>query len=284
MTHCLGIDVGSVAVKVMALADGRPAAWLTEPTRPDIAGQSRALLAEARRRAGLEGGPTCATGYGRRLVGGADLCISEIMANAAGAGWLARHWGELEAAFGRPPVPPRLDGAVRTIVDVGGQDSKVITLDADGLIRDFCMNDRCAAGTGRFIEVMARVLETDPEGLDALALGARTSAAISSACTVFAESEVVSLLGEGVSREAVAAGVLDSVAARVAALPPGWAWQQTVLFDGGPSRSQALREALARRLGTAPAVAPCGQLATALGAALLAADGVGPADRARPSG
>jgi len=283
MTCSLGIDVGSAAVKVFVLAQGRPVAWLEEPTRPGVAAQSRALVAEARRRAGLAPGAAarlCATGYGRNLVAEADSCISEIMANAAGAAWLAGHWGELEDIFGAPPVPERVSGRFRTIVDVGGQDSKVIALDPDGMIRDFSMNDRCAAGTGRFLEVMARVLDLDLESLDELALRAGRPAPISSACTVFAESEVVSLLSEGVAREEVAAGVFESVAARVAALPAGGAWRGPLLFDGGPSRSRALQAALARRLRIRPAVAPCGQFTTALGACLLAHEDLG---RTEPS-
>jgi len=274
MTTAIGIDVGSAAVKVMALVDGRPAAWLEEPTRPAVAEQSRALAGQALDRMGLSAGaeavPLCATGYGRNLVPGAGTRISEIMANAAGAAWLADHWAELRGLFGAPPNPPHLGGGFRTILDVGGQDNKVIVLDPDGMIRDFFMNDRCAAGTGRFLQVMARVLELDLAGLDDLALCAGKPAPITSACTVFAESEVISLLAEGVAREEVAAGVFASVAAGVAALPAAGAWQEPLLFDGGPSRSRALQAALAHRLGIQPAVAPCGQFTTALGACLMA--------------
>jgi predicted CoA-substrate-specific enzyme activase len=179
----------------------------------------------------------------------------------------------LAEIFGEAPRPERAAGRFRTIVDVGGQDSKVITFDADGMISDFVMNDRCAAGTGRFLEVMARVLEVDLKRLDGLAMSARKAAGISSTCTVFAESEVVSLLAEGAGKEAVAAGVFESVAEQVAGLAARAGCQAPVLFDGGPSHSRALRAALGRRLGTEPAVPPCGQFATALGAALLAAEG-----------
>jgi len=273
MPVTVGIDVGSVAVKVLCLTDGRPQWWWEEPTRPDIARQCAALLREARTRcgSGRRRLKVCATGYGRKLVRRAGSSVSEIMANAVGAEWLWRHWEELEAVFGDAPVPAaRQAGPFRTIVDVGGQDSKVITLDADGMIGDFAMNDRCAAGTGRFLEVMARVLEVDMERLDKLALRAKRPARITSACTVFAESEVVSLLADGTPRGEVAAGVFDSVAEQVAGLAARCGWQAPVLFDGGPSQSSALRIALGRRLGTEPAVPPCGQFATALGAALLA--------------
>ncbi|GAG39407.1 unnamed protein product [marine sediment metagenome] len=137
------------------------------------------------------------------------------------------------------------------------------------------MNDRCAAGTGRFLEVMAGVLEVDIQQLGELALQADEPALISSACTVFAESEVVSLLSEGVPRQKVAAGVFQSVAEQVIGLATRCSWQPPVLFDGGPSRSAALRRAMAGRLGCEPAVTPCGQFTTALGAALLAREAHG---------
>jgi predicted CoA-substrate-specific enzyme activase len=273
MALSVGIDVGSVAVKAVAVAEDRPLAWLEERTTPDIPAQCSAMLGEIASRCGGAPGRVCSTGYGRRLVAEAASHVSEIMANAVGVGWLHRHWRELGEVFGEPPTPGDLSGPVRTIVDVGGQDSKVILLDADGMIRDFVMNDRCAAGTGRFLEVMARVLEVDLRMLDALAGQAGTPAAISSACTVFAESEVVSLLSEGASREAVAAGVFESVADQVTALAAGTGWEAPVLFDGGPSHSLSLRNALARRLGCEPAVPPCAQFATALGAAMAASDG-----------
>lgn len=270
----LGIDVGSVAVKAVAVADGGPVGWLEQPTGADIAGQCEDML---RRLAAQHGRPerVCATGYGRSLVPGAGTCISEIMANAAGAGWLQRHWDRLGEVFGAPPRPAELPGRIRTIVDVGGQDSKVITFDGEGMIENFAMNDRCAAGTGRFLEVMARVLEVDLRRLDEMACQADGPAHISSACTVFAESEIVSLLAEGVAAEQVAAGVFESVAQQVAGLGIRCGWRTPALFDGGASNSSALRRALAAHLGEEPAVPPLGQLATALGAALLAEESAG---------
>ncbi len=266
MTVSLGIDVGSVAVKAVVVDDDRPVKWRIEATRPDIAAQCTVLRAEL---CDVDA-PVCATGYGRNLVAEATIRTSEIMANATAAGWLQRHWSELGEIFGREPQPASLPGVIRTVVDVGGQDSKIITFDADGMVRDFAMNDRCAAGTGRFMEVMARVLELDLVRLDALALAADEPARISSSCTVFAESEVVSLLADGVPVERVAAGVFESVASQVAGLGARCQWRAPALFDGGPSASRALREALGRHLGAEPAVPPCGQLATALGAALTA--------------
>jgi predicted CoA-substrate-specific enzyme activase len=270
------MDVGSVAVKAVLVHEGEPRRWLEEPTRPDMAAQCAALL----RRLDAGAAPVCATGYGRGLVVGADSRVSEIMANAAGADWLWSHWASLGEVFGAGPSPAAVEGRFRTIVDVGGQDSKVITFDDGGLMADFAMNDRCAAGTGRFLEVMARVLETDLVRLDECAARADEPADITAACTVFAESEVISLLADGVPREHVAAGVFESVASQVAVLAVRCRWRPPLLFDGGPSQSRALCAALGRRLGCRPAVPPCGQFATALGAALIAERGA--AGRERP--
>jgi len=276
MPLSFGIDVGSVALKAMAVRDERPAAWFEEPTQPTITPQAVAALERLRGMCAPQQAETarlCATGYGRNLVDGADLRLSEILANAVGVGWLQRHWEDLQETFGAAPVPERLPQRVRTIVDVGGQDSKVIVIDEDGLIRDFAMNDRCAAGTGRFLEVMARVLKVDLQELDHMALRATEPARITSACTVFAESEVVSLLAEGAAPEQVAAGVFESIADQVAALAGRSGWQAPVLFDGGTSRSLALRAALGRRFACEVAIPPAGQFATALGAAVFAARG-----------
>ncbi len=267
MSATIGIDAGSTAVKALAVREDRPVRWVVEPTGVDIRAQCRRLLAEL----GVEG-RVCATGYGRELVPDADRHVSEIMANAVGAGWLRRNWSSLEGIFGAVPAPEHIEGRIRTVVDVGGQDSKVITFDREGLVQHFAMNDRCAAGTGRFLEVMARVLEVDLAGLDRLALAAARPVRLNSTCTVFAESEVVSLLAEGTPPEPVAAGLFESVAQQVAGLAESCSWQPAVLFDGGPSRSTALQRAVSRRLGTRVLVPPCGQFATALGAALLAAE------------
>ncbi|MCD6416486.1 MAG: hypothetical protein J7M08_07310 [Planctomycetes bacterium] len=266
MSVSIGIDAGSVAVKVVVLADGRPTRWTEQPTRPDVTSQCTALLKDM-----AEPDAICATGYGRGAVREADSRISEIMANAFGAGWLEQNWPSLGEVFGSPPRPERLSGRLRTIVDVGGQDSKIITFDGEGMVRDFAMNDRCAAGTGRFLEVMARVLEVDLPGLDRLCVGVERAAPISSTCTVFAESEIISLLSDGVGRGQVAAGALRSVAQQVSALAARCAWEAPILFDGGLSRSRALSKALEREFGAPMCVAPCGQFATALGAALTAA-------------
>jgi predicted CoA-substrate-specific enzyme activase len=275
----VGMDVGSAAVKLVAVGDEGPVHWTAQPTRPDVAAQCQELLGELGRRTGERRWSLCSTGYGRRLVPGAHAQVSEIVANAVGAGWLWENWGLLEGLFGGEARPRALEGHFGTVIDVGGQDSKIIALEPDGLIRDFAMNDRCAAGTGRFLEVMARVLGVDLVTLDEMALRADEPATISSACTVFAESEVISLLAEGTPPDRVAAGVFGSVADQVAALAAGCRWEPLVLLDGGPAASRSLARALGERLGACPAVPPCAQLTTALGAAMLSSQ----ANRPGPS-
>jgi predicted CoA-substrate-specific enzyme activase len=267
MASSVGIDVGSVAVKVLESCTDGPVRWLCEPTRPGLAAQCSDMLDRF-----PHAGRVCATGYGRHLVARADARVSEIMANAVGAVWLQRHWADLRDTFGAAPSVASAPDAVRTVVDVGGQDSKVIALDPDGTVRDFAMNDRCAAGTGRFLEAMARVLGVALEGLDELALTSGRPARISSACTVFAESEVVSLLGEGVPAGELAAGVFRSVAEQILPLAERCSYRPPVLFDGGAARSGALRAALGRVLEAEVVAPPRPEFTTALGASLLAAE------------
>jgi len=282
----VGIDAGSAAVKAVAMEAGLPLAWRKEPTSPDLRAQSSRMLGElmlsvdanARQQAHV-----CSTGYGRYLVDSASEQVSEILANALGAGWMWRHWNRLEGTFGEPPEPASPPSPFRTIIDVGGQDSKVITLSSDGIVEQFAMNDRCAAGTGRFLEVMSRVLEEDLPGMDAMAARAERHAPMSSTCTVFAESEVISLLSEGRDKAEVAAGLFQSVARRTAELAAQVGWSPPVLLDGGPSRCRSLRRAIERALGCPVAVPACPEFTTALGAAVFAAE-AGGVPRTRPGG
>ena len=161
-----------------------------------------------------------------------------------------------------------LNAGIRTVIDIGGQDSKIIRLDENGLVTDFIMNDKCAAGTGRFMEVMARILGTEVGQFDALAAHAEP-AAISSMCTVFAESEVVSLLARGVPRESIARGVLDSIASRAAALLGRLPAEGAIAFTGGLSHSSVLRTLMEERIGEPLFISPASQLAGALGGAVI---------------
>ncbi len=192
-----------------------------------------------------------ATGYGRHLleVHGDIPTVTEIKAFALGA---------------RELFP-----ACRTVIDIGGQDTKVIILDEVGRVKKFEMNDRCAAGTGKFLEVMARTL-----GYDLAAFGAvppeEAEVQISSMCTVFAESEVVSLIARGVSRARIAAAIHRAVAARVAGMVKRFPAEEEIVFAGGCAHSPLLRGMLEKSLGKRLFVPSVPEITGALGAALCA--------------
>jgi predicted CoA-substrate-specific enzyme activase len=194
-----------------------------------------------------------ATGYGRIALSFAHRTMTEIRCHARGA---------------RQLVP---DAGL--VVDIGGQDSKVIRINSRGDVLDFAMNDKCAAGTGRFLTVLATAL-----GLDVSELGLLDQrvepVAINSMCTVFAESEVVGLLAEGVSRERIVHGLHEAIAQRVGTmarrLGRGTVTGRTVVFIGGVARNTGVRQALEERLGVPVVVPELCQFAGALGAALLA--------------
>jgi predicted CoA-substrate-specific enzyme activase len=259
MVGC-GIDAGSRAMKVVLvdLGDRRVVAAAHADQRPDQKALAAGLVAEALQagRLGLSDiAGTVATGYGRHLVEAADVSVTEISCQARGV--------------------VRLAPGVRTIVDIGGQDSKVIFLDGRG-VRDFAMNDRCAAGTGQFIEMAARRLGYSLEEVGRAAAGSRRPAAITSTCAVFAETEIISLLAGGTAPEDVAAGVLRSIAQRVASLAVrGLAGP--VAFTGGTARIVGMDVILSEAVGQPLVIPPEPHLTAALGAALLACE------RAQPS-
>jgi len=190
-----------------------------------------------------------ATGYGREGIAFADRTITEITCHAEGV----RHL-----------VP-----AAATVVDIGGQDSKLIRIGRNGRVRDFVMNDRCAAGTGRFLEIVASRLERTPADLGRLAKRAGRATPISHMCAVFAETEIVGLLASGQAPEEIAAGVQRAVAARIAAMA-GRRVEEPVVLTGGVALIPGMAQALEIALGCPVATAPDPQLTGALGAALLA--------------
>ncbi len=192
------------------------------------------------------------TGYGRHLVAEALKAniVSEISAYAAGASHLFPDAG--------------------TVIDIGGQDSKVIALNGYGGVQKFEMNDRCAAGTGKFLEVMANTLEVPVSGLGELALSASKIIRINSLCTVFAESEVVSLIARGEEVSAIALALHRAVATRVAAMARRVGIKERVVFAGGVAQNRCLQKLLGEELGVALTVPENPQLVGALGAALLA--------------
>lgn len=156
----------------------------------------------------------------------------------------------------------------RTVIDIGGQDSKVIQLDDDGNLSDFLMNDKCAAGTGRFLEVISRTLGASVEQLDAITAGVEPHA-ITSMCTVFAESEVISLRSAGVAPETILAGVINAMARRSANFIGRLSGQAPLLFTGGVSHCHAFARMLEGHIGIPVHTHPDAQFAGAIGAALI---------------
>lgn len=190
-----------------------------------------------------------ATGYGRAAVSIADTTITEITCHAAGV--------------------CRLVPEAKTIIDIGGQDSKLLRLDGDGKVRDFAMNDRCAAGTGRFLEVVAQRLGVELDSLGNLAAKSDSPAAISSMCVVFAETEITGLLADGKAAEDIVAGVQAAIASRIVSMA-GRNINLPVIFTGGVAKVSGMDAALQTALGKNITVSPDPQMTGALGAAILA--------------
>jgi predicted CoA-substrate-specific enzyme activase len=195
-----------------------------------------------------------ATGYGRKLFKDADSSISEITANAIGA-------FETGKAY----------GGVHTIINIGGQDSKAIKIDDTGNVVNFVMNDKCAAGTGRFLDVAARNLELDLEDLGDCHFRSTTAPLnINSTCTVFAESEIIGLLANGHGKAEIIAGIHYSIASRTVRLARRVGIEDRVYFDGGPALNKGLVAALQEELRCELIVPEYPQTTTAYGAAMLA--------------
>lgn len=248
MAVTIGIDSGSTATKGILLdEDGAILRRFLLPTpfRPQLAIEE----AWETLRAGISPRPYLTlTGYGRQLVGFADKQVTEISCHGLG---------------GRLLCPE-----ARIVLDIGGQDSKVIQLDEQGNLMDFLMNDKCAAGTGRFLEVISRTLGTDVTQLDALTAGAEPHP-LTSMCTVFAESEVISLRSAGVAPEAILAGVINAMARRSANFIARLTRGEQVLFTGGVSHCATFRRWLEYHMGCKVQTHADAQYAGALGAALI---------------
>jgi predicted CoA-substrate-specific enzyme activase len=247
-----GIDIGSRAIKLVLAERGAVVHRAVEDTGSDPLAVCRRLLD------GLAFDALTATGYGRHLFREhwpeAEV-ISEIKAVAAGAAAL---------------VP-----GCRTIVDIGGQDSKAIALDAQGRVRKFAMNDRCAAGTGQFLELMATALACTRDGFVAAARRAGQGYKLSSICSVFAQSEVVSLIARGAPKEELALGVHQSVASRTASLAHGVPVEPVVVFTGGCASNPCLAELLSAALKHPLVIPDSPQTVAALGCALYGSDAGG---------
>lgn len=254
--YAMGIDFGSTTAKVVILdAEGEVAGSALSQKGAVSDEGVRAAQAEALRQAGItqaEVARVVSTGYGRRMLDIADRTITEITCHARGAVAL---------------VPE-----ARVVIDIGGQDSKVIAIDANGLVARFAMNDRCAAGTGKFLEVLARAVNIELEQMGSIALAATETVSITSLCATFAETEVISLLAEGVTKPVVLAAVHQSIANRTVGLVARVGKRDPVVMTGGVAQNVAAVHYLQKALDTTLIIPEGAQLAGALGAALFALD------------
>ncbi|MDL2220016.1 acyl-CoA dehydratase activase [Ruminococcaceae bacterium OttesenSCG-928-O06] len=251
----MGIDIGSASSKVVILRDAKEiVAAQVVPFGTGSTGPQRAMAA-ALQQAGCthaDMDAIVATGYGRMTNEYTDMQVSEISCHAKGIFFL---------------IPE-----ARTVIDIGGQDVKAIRLNDAGHVQQFMMNDKCAAGTGRFLEVMARVLEVELTEMGAWHEKATTAAPVSSTCTVFAESEVISQLSKGTPKADIIAGVHKSVANKTCGLARRVGVTPTVVMSGGVGQNSGVVKAIEAELEMPVQVAPNPQIIGALGAALYAAE------------
>ena len=249
--YTIGMDIGSVAAKAVAFNGERIIAMTMLPTgwSPKETGYKLLdmIMAEGNF-SKVDILKITATGYGRISLPFIDDKVTEITCHGRGAHYI--------------------DKDIRTIIDIGGQDSKVIRVDSNGRVLDFIMNDKCAAGTGRFLQVMSNVLEVDVAELSSLAATGK-AVGINSMCTVFAESEIISLLAEGCEKAEVAAGLLESVANRCLAMVGKVGTADKVFFSGGVARNEYLRGYLGDSLKLKVTSSPLGQYTGAIGAAVI---------------
>ena len=251
----IGIDIGSTCAKTVVMNENKeivlefvqPTGWSSVDTAEEI----RKKLVE--NDADPAENVCVATGYGRVSVPYADKMITEITCHAMGAVWI-------------------FDNKDMTIIDIGGQDAKAIRLDNNGMVSQFFMNDKCAAGTGRFLEMMARTMEMSLDDMGKAGLSYKEDITISSMCTVFAESEVVSLIAQNKATDDIVHGLNKAVASKTAALAKRVGGEERYMMTGGVSKNQGLVKTLEEKLGTTLVISDKAQLCGALGAALFAKD------------
>ncbi len=250
--YALGIDIGSTTSKCVLMDRDRQIAGKILLRAGIGTDGPRKALNGLLEKSGItmeEIGCITATGYGRLRFEMADHQVSELTCHAAGTHFM---------------LP-----SVRTVIDIGGQDVKALSLDEEGRLLNFVMNDKCAAGTGRFLDVMAGILQMDVEELGKEALMADEPASISSTCTVFAESEVISQLAGGTDRRAVIAGICESVANKASSLAKRLAIKQDIAMSGGVARNAGVIRFMERNLSCRILHHEDAQYAGAVGAALL---------------
>ncbi|ACL06573.1 CoA-substrate-specific enzyme activase [Desulfatibacillum aliphaticivorans] len=252
-----GCDVGSLTSKAVVIRDGRiiGSAIIRSSSRPEISAQK--VMDEALEKAKISQSDVeycVGTGYGRDNIPFVDLARSEIACHARGAVWLAP--------------------ATKTIIDIGGQDCKAIRLDKNGRVEKFLTNDKCAAGTGRFLEVMAKLLGVSVDDLGKMSKKSREPVTLASTCTVWAQADVIQYVNSGIPLEDVGAGVNNAMAGRVATLANAVHAQREVAMTGGVAKNAGVVKSLEKLIGHKVTIIRKAdpQLAGAIGAAVLASD------------
>jgi len=248
-----GIDIGAATAKAVILNESKVSAFSIIPTGAHVVKAAEAVLNNSLKESEISFSDlvyVISTGYGRRAVTFRNKSLTEIICHAAGVSWMAPH--------------------ARTVIDIGGQDSKVIGLDENGNVNNFVMNDKCAAGTGRFLEVMSGVLDIDVNDMGAISIKGKEPCPISSTCTVFAESEMVTLRAQGNSRDNIIAGIHKAMAHRVAIMGKTIGFNKEIVFTGGVAKNAGMRKAIEDIIKKDIYVPEEPQIVGALGAALLA--------------
>jgi (R)-2-hydroxyacyl-CoA dehydratese activating ATPase len=248
-----GIDVGAGTAKAVILSDHQVQGYSIVKIKGNILKAVDRVTKEALTAAKLASGDLqyiISTGYGRSLVSLANETITEISCHAKGAHYF---------------IP-----GTRLVIDIGAQDSKGIKLAPDGRVTNFVMNDKCAAGTGRFLEVMAMVLGIELEEMGVISRQSTHPASISNMCTVFAETEIISLRAQNTPTEDLVAGLHKALAARVALMATPLQFEKEIVFTGGVAKNLGVKNALEERIGMEILLPPEPQIVGALGAALWA--------------
>ncbi|GHT85017.1 2-hydroxyglutaryl-CoA dehydratase [Spirochaetia bacterium] len=249
--YAMGIDCGSAFCKGALLDERGIAALAMAPTGWDLPASGRDVARRLFEAAGLPAEaavPCITTGYGREQIEGRQGTVTEITAHARGAAFLCSGMG--------------------TVIDIGGQDCKVIAA-PQGRVEDFQMNDKCAAGSGSFLETVCRRLSVDAALRETL-LAAHQAVPLTNTCVVFAESEIIGLLARGVTREAILGGVAAAMAARIGALAARLSLKAEAVLTGGFAESAGIAEAVSRALGMELRPLQNGVYAGAIGAACKA--------------
>ncbi|PKN72144.1 MAG: 2-hydroxyglutaryl-CoA dehydratase [Candidatus Cloacimonetes bacterium HGW-Cloacimonetes-3] len=251
----LGIDIGSRNTKIVVYDDVSFSIchYAYQSTDISVLNSVNMLIKEAYSALNI-GGDSIAcigvTGYGRKLYPKADSVLSEITCHAAGC----KHY-----------YPQ-----ARCVIDIGGQDSKIISIDTTGKVADFVMNDKCAAGTGRFLEMTALRLGCEVDALAALAGHSNLRLKLNSTCVVFAESEIIGMMATAISPEDIARAVHHSIVRRIAAQMASLAWEAPIVFTGGVAMNNDLALCMGEELGSTTLRTPEPEITGALGAAILA--------------